>query len=92
MNIQLERELRKHMASNGIYFDPAEHTFITDNNFHEQWAYSNGKSVKVWYTITPNPFDTKEESMMCSYGLADDSEQYTFLSHPQESFKNTQPK
>lgn len=90
MNIALERKLRKNMSSanENIDFEPVEHdSIIVDSNLHEYWVSINGKLHKAFYIAFPNPFPTDEESVLCTYGLMDRSEFYTYLSHPEESAK-----
>ncbi len=87
MNINLERELRKHMTRHNLDPNPYE-GIIADGERHEYEAYINGELKTAHYNAFLNPFD-EEESLMCTYGLENDSkQQYTYLSHPQEPFKN----
>ncbi len=86
MNIELERKLRKHMTGHNLDPNPNEGVFA-DGERHEYEAYIKGELKTAHYSAFLNPFDAKDESLMCTYGLANDSKtQYTYLSHPQESF------
>lgn len=90
MNIKFERLLRKHMSDHDIDFDPVEHLSLIDNGERQSYEVNvDGEIKNAWYEIIFHPFCTKEESFICAYGLDENNGNYTYLSHPQESFQST---
>lgn len=78
MNINLERQLRKHMSQHDIDFDPVDRDFSTDCNRHiYEVRDSTGSITQAWY-MAFYVRDKNAKIFVCTYGLLNEPKTYTF--------------
>ena len=74
--------LKEHMKMNNML--PAEE-IINDNQRHIYWITINDSPKQASYIATRNPVGKRGPRLICSYGLVDEKEQFTYSSSEQKT-------